>query len=450
MDVLKVLVVDDEPALREVLSMRIEGWGYDVDTAADVTDAQRQLRERPADIVISDVVMPGATGLELLKLLKAENPDRPVILVTAHGSIDAAVEAMKEGAQDFLTKPLDYTKLHALLEMTAADLRRRGELTSLDHALETDGRLGVLIGRSDPMRELYDTVQSLAASDASALITGESGTGKELIARMIHDMSGRRGGPFIAINTAAIAENLIESELFGHERGAFTGAVAARAGCFELAHGGTLFLDEIAEMPLALQPKLLRVLEDGVVRRVGGNKEMKYDVRLLAATNRVPADAVKEGLLREDLFYRLNVFELTAPPLRERIDDVPLLAHHFVREFAAKHQMAVTGLRDEASERLKDYGWPGNVRELRNVVERAVILAKSGWIETSHLPPYLSGGPGSSPSLTVPLGTSAAEVEKTLIMRTLEHVGYNKSETARRLGVDVKTIRSKLKSYGIS
>lgn len=450
METLKVLVVDDEPALREVLSMRIEGWGYDVVTAADVTDAQRQLRERAADIVISDVVMPGATGLELLKLLKAENADRPVILVTAHGSIDAAVEAMKEGAQDFLTKPLDYTKLHALLEMTASDLRRRGELTGLDRTLESDGRLGLLIGVSEPMRELYGTIEALAASDASALITGESGTGKELIARSIHELSGRRTGPFIAINAAAIAENLIESELFGHERGAFTGAVAARAGCFELAHGGTLFLDEIAEMPLALQPKLLRVLEDGVVRRVGGSREMTFDVRLLAATNRTPADAVKDGLLREDLFYRLNVFELTAPPLRERIDDVPLLAHHFAREFAAKHQMPVRGLRDEASSRLKEYGWPGNVRELRNVMERAVILAKSGWIEPSHLPPYLSGGSNSSPSLTVPLGTSAAEVEKTLIMRTLEHVGYNKSETARRLGVDVKTIRSKLKSYGIS
>lgn len=446
MEALKVLVVDDEPALREVLSMRIEGWGYDVDTAGDVPEAQRKLRDRRADIIISDVVMPEATGLELLKLLKAENADRPVILVTAHGSIDAAVEAMKEGAQDFLTKPLDYTKLHALLEMTAADLRRRSEL---DRTLEGDGGLGILIGRTEAMRELYGTIRALAASDASALITGESGTGKEVIARMIHDLSDRRKAPFIAINAAAIAENLIESELFGHERGAFTGAVAARAGCFELAHGGTLFLDEIAEMPLALQPKLLRVLEDGVVRRVGGSKEMKFEVRLLAATNRVPADAVKEGLLREDLFYRLNVFELAAPPLRERIDDVPLLAHHFVREFAAKHQMAVTGLRDEAAARLKDYAWPGNVRELRNVVERAVILAKAGWIEASHLPPYLGGGTGNSPSLTIPLGTSAAEVEKTLIMRTLEHVGFNKSETARRLGVDVKTIRSKLKSYGI-
>lgn len=446
---MKVLVVDDEPALREVLSMRIEGWGYGVDTAKNVAEAKRLLRTRPADIVISDVVMPEATGLELLRLLKAEDPERPVILVTAHGSIDAAVEAMKEGAQDFLTKPLDYTKLHALLEMTAADLRRKGELSELDRTLEEDSRLGHLIGRTEPMRALYATIRALADSDASALITGESGTGKEMIARTIHDLSGRRKGPFIAINAAAIAENLIESELFGHERGAFTGAVAARAGCFELAHGGTLFLDEIAEMPLSLQPKLLRVLEDGVVRRVGGSRETKFDVRLLAATNREPSAAVRDGLLREDLFYRLNVFELVAPPLRERIEDVPLLAHHFVREFAAKHQMRVTGLRHDASAMLKDYAWPGNVRELRNVVERAVILAKSGWIEVSHLPPYITGGTGSSPSLTIPLGTSAAEAEKTLIMRTLEHFGYNKSETARRLGVDVKTIRAKLKAYGI-
>jgi DNA-binding NtrC family response regulator len=447
MEVMKVLVVDDEPALREVLSMRIESWGYEVATAGHVREAQQLLTESRPDIIISDVVMPEMTGLELLKLLKAEDAAKPVILVTAHGSIDAAVEAMKEGAQDFLTKPLDYTKLHALLETTAADLRRRGELRKLESAIESEGRLGPLVGRSEPMRELYSTLEVLAASDASALITGESGTGKEVVARILHDLSERRNAPFIAINSAAMPEGLIESELFGHERGAFTGAVRTHTGCFEQANGGTLFLDEITEMPISLQPKLLRILEDGRVRRLGGSREVEFNVRVLAATNRSPADAVKDGILREDLFYRLNVFEVVVPPLRDRLDDVPLLAHHFVREFGRKHQLDLTGLREEASSRLQAYSWPGNVRELRNVIERAVIVARSGWIEASHLPPYIRGSQNTKPALTVPLGTSAAEAERALILQTLEHVGNNKSEAARRLGLDVKTIRSKLKAY---
>ncbi|MQA90487.1 MAG: response regulator [Gemmatimonas sp.] len=450
MDAMKVLVVDDEPALREVLSMRIESWGYRVAMAAHVAEAQRRIRLDRPDIVISDVVMPEVSGLELLKMLKVEDPAACVILVTAHGSIDAAVDAMKEGAQDFLTKPLDYTKLHALLEATAAEVRRRGELEKLETELDGEGRLGLLIGRSQPMRSLYDTIGLLAASDASALITGESGTGKELVARMIHETSSRASGPFVAINSAAIPEGLMESEMFGHERGAFTGAVRSRSGCFEQANEGTLFLDEITEMPASLQPKLLRILEDGRVRRLGGSRETAFDVRVLAATNRPPANAVADGVLREDLFYRLNVFELHVPPLRERAEDIHLLAQYFVREFRAKHDAKIAGIRDEARELLESYSWPGNVRELRNVMERAVILARSEWIEPTHLPPFLRGDGPKSTAVTVPLGTSAAEAEKALILRTFEHVGYNKSETARRLGVDVKTVRSKLRSYGVS
>jgi DNA-binding NtrC family response regulator len=445
---MNVLVVDDEPALREVLSMRLESWGFGVLTAGDVTEARRLLRESRPDIVISDVVMPGATGLELLRLLKAEGGSPPTIMVTAHGSIDAAVEAMKDGAVDFLTKPLDYTKLHALLETTAADLRRRGELREIESSFQSGGGLGSLIGRSEPMRELFSTIEMLATTDASALITGESGTGKEVVARIVHELSGRRGKPFVAINTAAIPEGLIESELFGHERGAFTGAVQTRAGCFELANGGTLLLDEIAEMPLSLQPKLLRVLEERCLRRLGGSTELRADVRILAATNRNPAEAVADGLLREDLFYRLNVFELNVPPLRERQGDLPLLAHRFVREFAEKHEMAVEGLREDATAALEGYSWPGNVRELRNIIERAVIVARSGWIETAHLPAYLRSSGAKGPALTVPVGTSVAEAEKVLILRTLDHVGNNKSEAARRLGIDVKTIRNKLRTYG--
>jgi DNA-binding NtrC family response regulator len=446
---LKILVVDDEPALREVLSLRIESWGYEVTTAADAFAAERLLDEVDPDIILSDVRMPQLSGLELLRRLRGRDAARPVILMTAHGSIDTAVEAMKEGAQDFLTKPLDYTKLHVLLETAAADLRRKRETQSLERSLDESPGYGHLIGRSAPMLELYATLEVLAASDASALITGESGTGKEVVARTIHETSSRRNAPFVAVNSAAIPEGLIESELFGHEKGAFTGAVRMREGCFEQADGGTLFLDEIAEMPMALQPKLLRILEDGRVRRLGATSEISFDVRVLAATNRAPALAVEEGLFREDLFYRLNVFELVVPPLRDRIDDLPLLAQHFVRDFNRKHAMEVAGLRDETQALLEGYPWPGNVRELRNVLERAVIVARGGWIEPSHLPPYVRGSNGGRPTLRVPVGTTAAEAERVLILRTLEHVGNNKAEAARQLGLDVKTIRNKLKSYGI-
>jgi DNA-binding NtrC family response regulator len=444
-----ILIVDDEPALREVLAMRLDNWGYRVRTAEDVEEAERLVAEAAPDIILSDVVMPGASGLDLLRRLQGKGHRLPVILVTAHGSIDAAVEAMKEGATDFLTKPLDYGKLHALLETTARDLAQRGEVQRLEARLDGEKGVGNLVGRSDTMRELYGLVELLASSDASAIITGESGTGKEVVAQAVHELSSRRDGPFVAVNAAAIPEGLIESELFGHEKGAFTGAVRSRPGCFEQADGGTLFLDEIGEMPAALQPKLLRILEEGRVRRLGGSREVVFDVRVLAATNRRPAEAVRDGHLREDLFYRLNVFELVVPPLRERLEDLALLAQHFVREYNRKHDTSVEGLRERSRTLLEGYAWPGNVRELRNIIERAVILARTGWIEPIHLPPYVRGSDeAAGPVITLPVGASAAEVEKQLILKTLEHVGQNKAEAARQLGLDVKTIRNKLKSYG--
>jgi DNA-binding NtrC family response regulator len=445
---MEILIVDDEAALRAVLSMRLERWGYDVRVASDVAEAERLVEERVPDVVLTDVVLPGASGLDLLRRLRGTGHRMPVLLMTAHGSIDTAVEAMKEGAHDFVTKPLDYTRLHVLLEHCALDIAERREARALEEELDGGGGLGRLVGHSEPMRELYRMVELVAASDASAIITGESGTGKELIARTIHDLSTRRDRPFIAVNAAAIPEGLIESELFGHERGAFTGAVRSHAGCFEQATGGTLFLDEIGEMPAALQPKLLRILEEGRVRRLGGTSEVVFDVRLLAATNRNPAEAVERGILREDLFYRLNVFELRSPALRERLEDLPLLTQHFVREFNAKHGTTVAGVRDTTRALLAGYPWPGNVRELRNVIERAVILAGKEWIEPDHLPPYVRGGePGAEAVIVVPVGSTAAEVEKRLILKTLEFVGHNKAEAARRLGLDVKTIRNKLKAY---
>jgi transcriptional regulator with PAS, ATPase and Fis domain len=301
------------------------------------------------------------------------------------------------------------------------------------------------------MKEVYQLLETIGKSDASALLTGESGTGKELAARAIHTNSGRAHGPFIAVNAAAIPETLIESELFGHDKGAFTGASGARPGCFELANKGTLFLDEIAEMPVALQPKLLRVLEDGRVRRLGAAQEFAFDVRLIAATNRDPREAIEKGMLREDLFYRLNVFQVSLPPLRDRKEDMAGLVQHFLKEMNSKHQTSVVAVRPDAFEKLLAYRWPGNVRELRNVLERAVILAKGEWIETAHLPPYLRTDDGA-PSLPVSIskGATAAETERELILKTLEMTGNNKAETARRLGLDVKTIRNKLKAYGVN
>lgn len=446
---INILVVDDEPALREVLSLRIADWGHDVRVASDAAEAEREIERLRPDLVLSDLVMPGVSGMELLKRIKRQDDRIPVVMMTAHGNIDGAVEAMKAGASDFLSKPLDYNALFALITVTAEEVRATREQRSLNQRLDGQ-RPGGLVGQSRVMRAFSRTIESLAASDASAILTGESGTGKEVAARTIHEMSSRAGKPFVAINAAAIPEGLVESEVFGHEQGAFTGATRARPGVFELANGGTLFLDEIAEMPIALQPKLLRVLEDGKARRLGGSKDVQFDVRVLAATNRPPAQAIREGRLREDLYYRLSVFELALPPLRERPDDIALLAQHFVRDLGRKHRVDVEGIGEAAREVLERHSWPGNVRELRNVIERATIVARSGWIEPRHLPPYLQVlREGASPTLVLPAGTTLAEAERLLILQTLERVGHNKAEAARQLGLDVKTIRNKLRAYGL-
>ena len=443
-----VLVVDDEPAMREVLETRLEGWGYRVLLAADAESARALVLRDLPDLVLSDVVLPGLTGIELLSALKSGDPSRPVVLITAHGSVDTAVEAMKLGASDFLTKPLDPERLQRTLAAALDERERLREVHRLESTLAETAGLGPLVGVSPAMQEVHRMVRAVAASDASILVSGESGTGKELVARAVHDLSPRRSGPFVAINAAAIPEGLTESELFGHERGAFTGATTAREGCFERADGGTLFLDEITEMPVGLQTRLLRVLEEGRLTRVGGSRPIPFSVRVVAATNREPAAAVEGGRLRRDLYYRLNVFHIALPPLRDRGDDVILLAHHFLRVFNDKHGMDVRGFDDGARELLRGFTWPGNVRELRNLVERAVILAGRGWIEPAHLPPDLRR-PSSAPGeiVAVPVDATVAEAERLLILDTLERVGHNKAEAARRLGVDVKTIRNKLRQY---
>jgi DNA-binding NtrC family response regulator len=322
-------------------------------------------------------------------------------------------------------------------------------LESSRQAAEAEG-LGELVGTSKAMRDVFKMIREIASTDVAVLITGESGTGKEVAANTIHALSRRAAAPFVAVNCAAIPAELMESEIFGHEKGAFTGAIGQRQGCFEMSHGGTLLLDEIAEMPIALQPKLLRVLEDGKVRRVGGRAEIQVDVRQLAATNQVPEEAIKKGSLREDLYYRLNVLRLHMPPLRERLEDVALLASRFVEVSNRRHGTSVEGLAPETRAALESYGWPGNVRELKNVLERGVVLAKSGRIGKEHLPLFLRE-PGVRPMemIALPLGTTVADAERELILKTLEQTGNNKAEAARWLGVDVKTIRNKLKSYGI-
>jgi DNA-binding NtrC family response regulator len=427
--------------------MRLREWGFEVYVAADGVEGEKMAETHDPDIVISDVIMPQASGMDLLRILKAGNPDRPIVLITAQASFDLAVDAIKQGAQDFITKPIDYSKLRSVLSKAEQEIDQRRESRQLISQLEHGAGFGEFIGTSKPMREVYGLISSIGGSDAFAIITGESGTGKELAARTIHGLSPRSNGPFIAVNAAAIPENLMESEMFGHEKGAFTGATGVRAGCFELANHGTLLLDEIAEMPLALQPKLLRVLEDQRVRRVGGSQEFVVDVRVLAATNRDPHEAVSAGKLREDVFYRLNVFTVALPPLREHKTDIPLLVQAFIREFNAKHNSQVESCTGETMELMKAYSWPGNVRELRNIMERAVILARGPWIEPAHLPAYIQSSP---PKLVLPIGVTAAEAEKELILRTLRQTGNNKAEAARQLGLDVKTIRNKLKTYGIN
>jgi DNA-binding NtrC family response regulator len=447
----KILVVDDDAGIRASLSVLLQSWGFEAVQAPDAAEATRLVEKHDPDIVISDVVMPETSGLELLRTLKAGDPHRPVLLITAQGSIDIAVEAMKQGARDFLTKPLtDLPKLKALLDDAEKELELRRKARRLTARVETEGPLGDFVGASKGMREVFEMIESVAARDVSVMITGESGTGKELVARSIHRLSRREGKPFVAINAAAIPESLIESELFGHERGAFTGAVATRQGCFEQANGGTLLIDEIAEMPLSLQPKLLRVLGDGRVRRLGGNFEFEFDVRVIAATNRDPMKAIEEGKLRDDLYYRLNVVPIALPPLRERPEDIPLLVQHFINEFNRKHNLQIQGVTDEASAMLKAYTWPGNVRELRNIIERSVVLVKGEWIEETNLPPYIRDPSLRPERLVFSVGeTTVADAERELILKTLEHAEGNKAEAARQLGVDVKTIYNKLKSYGI-
>jgi DNA-binding NtrC family response regulator len=442
----RVLIVEDDPTTRLGLTELVRTWGFATEAAADGEEALQRITAFRPSIIISDLVMPRMNGLDLLRALKEDGGELTMVILTAQGTVETAVEAIKEGAYDYLTKPVEPQRLKILLDKIVERQDTRREVKVLRRQLRDHGTFGKLIGHSPEMRKVYQVVEQAAPTQASVLIWGESGTGKELVAQTIHQLSPRAQMPFVPINCAAIPETLLESEIFGHEKGAFTGAAERREGCFELADRGTLFLDEIAEMTPATQVKLLRVLQEQKFRRLGGRAEQTVDVRVIAATNVNPVDAVKNSKLREDLYYRLNVFAMELPPLRQRKDDLSLLIQAFLGEFNSRNAKSVTGVEPAAMRILEQYHWPGNVRELRNVIERAVILSSGEFIESKHLPPLaIEKAPGAEgPAISLAPGTTVEEAEERLILMTLQHTHDNKTRAAEILGISLKTLHNKL------
>ena len=450
-----VLVVDDDNAHRTMLYTLISGWGYEVTQADDGATAIEKVKEQSYDLVLMDVRMVKVSGLEALEQIKSFNPAIPVIIMTAYSSVDTAVDALKQGAHDYLTKPLDFDKLKITIARSMEHTRLKEENRLLKESLGKHFDRRNIIGQSPAMVNLLETVAQVAPSEATALITGESGTGKELIAGAIHFNSSRKDGPFVKINCAAITETLLESELFGHEKGAFTGADRRKEGRFYQAHRGSLFLDEVSEMSLTMQVKLLRVLQEREFTRVGGEKTIPVDVRIIAATNKDLPELIGQAEFREDLYYRLNVVDLEIPSLRKRREDVPLLAQHFLQIFAARNHKEIKGFTPQAMDHLIRYDWPGNVRELMNAVERAVVLSRSDYLSEKDFP-VISGFKikndetiSQPPPINGDGTTPLEEVEKATILKTMEASGGNKSEAARRLGITRKTLHKKLKTYGV-
>ncbi len=455
----RILVVDDDPRERQGLSNILTALGYAAEPAEDGEQAIAKLGGGSFDAIITDLVMPGMDGFALLRKLLELGDPTPVVVLTGAGSIDKAVSIVHDyHAFWFLEKPAQPGTLATLLQRAVRFKSLVTETQRLKRQLRYRGELEDLVGASAAMRHIFSLIEQVAPTSARVLITGESGTGKELVASAIHKLSPRAGGPFIAINCAALPESLIESELFGHEKGAFTGALGTRAGCFEDAHQGTLFLDEIAEMPVAMQAKLLRVLEESKVRRLGGKNEIPVDVRVLAATNRPPLEAVEKKVLREDLYYRLNVFQIALPPLRHRMEDIPPIVEAMISNLNEKGHYRVTDLHPETLARLMDYSWPGNVRELRNVLERAVIMAGEGTVQPGHLPllfrlpeskpqaaaaPRVSDGSG----LTIEGGRQLRDVEEAYIRLTLKQTNNNKKQAAQILGISIRTLHNRLAEF---
>lgn len=446
-----ILIAEDNPAARVGLQQLLRGWGFDADAAADGEEALQKVVLHPPTIVLSDMVMPRMNGIDLLKSIKQHDPSITVVILTAQGSIETAVEALKDGAYDYLMKPVDPQRLRIVIDQILDRGRTQKEVESLKRRLRDQGQMGPMIGQSPEMQQVYHLIEQAGPTNASVLITGESGTGKELVAQAIHQASQRKNAPFVAVNCAAIPDALMESELFGHEKGSFTGALARRQGCFELADRGTLFLDEVAEMTPAMQAKLLRALQERRFRLVGGNDEKAVDIRVIAATNVNTKKAIDDGKLREDLFYRLNVIGMQLPPLRERADDIPLLVDAFIREFSSANHKSVGGADGPAMDRLMRYRWPGNVRELRNVIERGVIIARGPMITPADLPGLADVPVVAAPAAPGALsaGMTVDDMERKLIDVTLAHTNGNKTKAAAMLGISVKTLHNKLKAAGV-
>ncbi len=449
----RILIVDDEESMRDFLSIMLHREGYQVDTAVDGLQAVNHLREHSYDLVISDIKMPRMTGLELLAHIKERTPETVVLMVTAFSSTDEAVDAMKQGAYDYITKPFKNEEIRLIVKNALERRELRQENLALKEELGKRFSFDGLVGKSKAMQDVFTMVKKVAASPVKVLITGESGTGKELVARAIHYNSDRRDGPFVPINCGAIPENLLESELFGHEKGSFTGAIKQKPGLFEMAANGTIFLDEVGELPAMMQVKLLRVLQENEFRRVGGTKDIKADVRVLAATNRHLEDAVAEGSFREDLYYRFNVIRVDLPPLRQRREDIPVMIDFFWERFTGQQGVKVA---EDAMRRLIDYHWPGNVRELENVIERATILGRENEITLDCLPPNLITGMSSSvtpltdiPETGMDLDAYLGEIEKEILLKALARTGGVRKTAASLLGITFRSIRYRLSKFGL-
>jgi len=446
------LIVEDDADSAELMAALIATQNFSVATAHSLRDARRQMALQTPDIVLLDLQLPDGSGMDLFAdpQLTAQSE---IVLITGHASLDTSIQALRLGAADYLIKPVNLKQLQGILSRVMQPSTLQAELASLNTQWQQSGHFGQLWGRAPAMRRIYEQISRVAGTAVTVFITGESGTGKEVVAQAVHDLSRRRKQPFLAVNCGAISPNLIESEIFGHEKGSFTGADRQHQGFFERAHGGTLFLDEITEMPLELQVKLLRVLGTGTFMRVGSTQPQATDVRVIAATNRSPDQAVASGRLREDLLYRLNVFPIDLPPLRERSEDVPLLAEHFLAE-VCQREGSLKGFSPAALAMLSRYRWPGNVRELRNVVQRAYVMADGPTISDEWLP---QAGQASSaprqeksliPALEIPLGSSLVEAERLLILATLAHFDHQRERTAAALGISLKTLYNRLKEYG--
>jgi len=446
----KILVVDDETNERNGLAELLTGWGYQTESAADGEEALEKISAFNPEVVISDLRMPHMGGMDLLKRLHEENPAASFIILTGQGTIEEAVEATKLGAYNFLEKPVDAKRLRIELRNCLERNENKQSLEIAQRKLRSMGLLGTLVGRSAKMQEVMSLIAMVAPSSASVLITGESGTGKELAARTLHELSPRKPKPFVAVNCAAIPETLMESEIFGHEKGAFTGAVERRLGCFELANGGTLLLDEIGEMPIGTQAKLLRVLEDSKVRRLGSKTEISIDVRVLASTNKIPEEAVAKGQMRSDLYFRLNVVQIAMPPLREHLEDLEDLTTSLLDDLSRKHNSKVKHVDDDALEMFRAYAWPGNVRELRNILERAVVTNPAEVFHKKEFSPQLNRpvqAGGGEDGLRLRPGLTVSEAEQRLIFETLTATQNNKTRAAEMLGISLKTLHNKLKEY---